>query len=286
MRLHIIEPCPELAPLLMHFLAVEYEACESRLPARVCPALMLATRGSGAVINPDGSRTVLPRFTLNGAIMSPRHAVAEPGTSGVFVMFRPGALQQALNVAPAQVSARSVDMYEVCDRSSVDAFLRRIDTAPSLPDCVDLLQEFLLSVCGSRKRSGIGAALAAAHHKVFFPVLQLAADFGIGERQLERKVQQAFGLSLRELRRIVRFGLTLPRLLQPSVGWGDLTSIAHESGYYDQAHMHRDFADLSGLPPLQLVQKIAGDDPAYWLYRIPQPEFNRLFIPARQNLSD
>lgn len=278
MRLHVFEPDPRLTHLLMHFLAVEYDGGESRLPARVSPALMLAVRGGGDIVQEDGTRLRHPRFTLNGATMTPRHTITDPGTLGIFVMFRPGVLQQALGVPAADITERSVEMREVVETDRVERFLRQLDETREVADCVRLFQEFLLPVLNLERRSGIGAALTAAHQKLFFPLVDLATYFGIGERQMERRVQQAFGLPLRDLRRIVRFGLTLPRLLRPSVAWGDLTGIAQESGYYDQAHMHREFVDLSGVAPIQLVQKIAGGDPAYWLYRIPQPDFNKLFI--------
>ncbi len=262
----------------MHFLAVEYEG-ESYLPARVSPALMLSVRGGNDVFDSDGTATRHPRFSLNGAVMSPRHTIADPGTLGIFVMFRPGVLQQVLGMSAAAITERSVPMRDVLDPCLVDGFLSRMDEERSVADYVRLLQEFLLSVLTLERKSGIGVALTKAHHKLFFPVVELATYFGIGERQLERRVQQAFGLPLRDLRRITRFGLTLPRLLAPSVAWGDLTRIAQESGYYDQAHMHREFVELSGIPPLHLVQKVAAGDPAYWVYRIGQPDFNKLFIP-------
>jgi len=279
-QLHVFEPDPRLAPLLMHFLAVEYDGGESRLPARVSPALMLAVRGGGDIIEADGRVTRHPRFTLNGAVMSPRHTRNDPGTIGIFVMFRPGALQQVLGMSAADITSRSISMSEVVDPLRVEQFFKQLDDERPIAKYVALLQEFLLANLKPEHKGGIAADFMAAHHKLFFPVVELASHFGIGVRQLERRVQQAFGLSLRDMRRIARFGLTLPRLLAPSVTWGDLTQIAHESSYYDQAHMYREFVELSGLSPIQLVQKITGDDPAFWLYRIRQPDFNKLFIPV------
>lgn len=280
MQLHVFAPDPRLAPVLMHFLVVEYEGGESYLPARVSPALMLAVRGGGDIFEADGSLTRHPRFTLNGAVMSPRHTRNDPGTIGIFVMFRPGALHQVWGVSAADITSRSVPVSDVVDPALVEQFLRSLDADLAIADYVRLLQEFLLATFNPRPKAGVAATFMAAHQKLFFPVVELASHFGIGARQLERRVQQAFGLPLRDLRRIARFGLTLPKLLAPSVAWGDLTQIAQEAGYYDQAHMYREFVELSGLSPIQLVQKIAGDDPAYWLYRIRQPDFNKLFIPV------
>ena len=279
MKLPVFAPDRRLADLLMHILVVEQDGGESRLPTRVCPALMLSIRG-GAIVEADKSLSRTPRFMVGGASMTPRHTVADSGSLGIVVMFRPGGLQQALGVAAPDVTGSVVPLQAIVGEEDVDHFLRQVDQPRSIGEYVELLQHFLLSLHSPKRKGGIASALTEEHRKLFSPVAQLAARFGIGERQFERKVMQSFGLPLRDLRRIARFGLTLPRLIGADVGWGNLTRIAHEAGYYDQAHMHRDFSELSGLPPLPLVQKIASDDPAYWLYQIPQPDFNRLFIPA------
>lgn len=280
MQFQIIAPTAALARELMHFLAIEHPGGDSHLPARVCPALTLTVRGSGGVMQPDGTLLRYPRFMLGGATMSPRHVVNESGTLSIFVMFRPGALQQVLGIAANEITSRVLDMRDVVDAAQVDRFLHQLDQDRPVTEYVNLLQDFLRSVFHLDDRQSLGTTLAAEYRKLFSPAIDIAAEFNISERQLERKVLQAFGLPLRDMRRIVRFGLTLPKLLEPSVAWGDLTRIAQECGYFDQAHMHRDFTDLAGLAPMELVRRIQGDDPAYWMYRIPQPDFNRLYIPA------
>ena len=280
MRSQVIAPAPALTPVLMRFLAIEHTGGNSHLPARVCPALTLTVRGSGGVMKPAGTLLHYPRFMLGGATMSPRHVVNEPGTLSIFVMFRPGALQQVLGIAANEITSRVLDMREVVDTEQVDRFLHQLDQERPVTECINLLQDFLLSVFHLDDKQSLGTTLAAEYRKLFSPAVDIASEFNISERQLERKVLQAFGLPLRDMRRIVRFGLTLPKLLDPALAWGDLTDIAQECGYFDQAHMHRDFTELGGLAPMELVRQIRGDDPAYWMYRIPQPDFNRLYIPA------
>ena len=108
--------------------------------------------------------------------------------------------------------------------------------------------------------------------------------FGIGERQLERRMREAFGVNLRDARRVVRFGWSLLHIIGMPVGWGDLTRIAHDSGYYDQAHMHKEYLDLAGISPIALLQKIASNDPAYWLYRLSEQDTKKLFLPVARKL--
>ena len=42
--------------------------------------------------------------------------------------------------------------------------------------------------------------------------------------------------------------------------------------------MVRDFRELAGLAPAQLLARAAGSDPAYWVYRIAPDDFDKLFF--------
>ncbi|MEU5659977.1 helix-turn-helix domain-containing protein [Streptomyces sp. NPDC047737] len=77
----------------------------------------------------------------------------------------------------------------------------------------------------------------------------LAAATGRGSRRLQVLFREQIGLPPQTVNRILRFqrALTLPP--------GACRSLADRAamcGYYDQAHMSRDFRDLAGLTPAQL----------------------------------
>ncbi len=92
-------------------------------------------------------------------------------------------------------------------------------------------------------------------------------------------MRQSFGVSLRDLRRMTRFGHALARMVSGPLARGDLTRIAHDFGFYDQAHMDREFVDFAGMAPTRLLGATAGEDPAYWVYRFDRRDFGRLFLP-------
>ncbi|MFZ6743144.1 helix-turn-helix domain-containing protein [Undibacterium sp. JH2W] len=269
---------PKLSPLLMHIMTVELDDCEVFLPATLCPAIMLFAHGGGKVIQDDQSELQAERFFLRGPMMEPVHVRYQPKTLSLAVCFRPGMLQQAMGINVAEIAGNALAFHELVNAERVQTFLRELDGLNDKATIVALFQDFLLEVLDHRPRSTIGAAFLAAHKKIFFPLLELSDFFGIGQRQLERRVRENFGVTLRDVRRIVRFGFSLPHIIKPNVTWGDLTQIAHDTGYYDQAHMHREYVELAGIPPAQLRQKISARDPAYWIYLIPDEDFNKLFL--------
>ncbi|MFD5617575.1 helix-turn-helix domain-containing protein [Streptomyces yangpuensis] len=78
---------------------------------------------------------------------------------------------------------------------------------------------------------------------------ELAAATGRGSRRLQVLFGEQIGLPPQTVSRILRFqrALTLP-----SGACRSLADRATLCGYYDQAHMSRDFRDLAGLTPAQL----------------------------------
>jgi transcriptional regulator GlxA family with amidase domain len=78
-------------------------------------------------------------------------------------------------------------------------------------------------------------------------VSQLADKLNIHRRNLERRFETAVGMSPKQLSRIVRLQSTLKLLEQKK--YSNLTSLAYESGYYDQAHFIKDFREFTGISP-------------------------------------
>jgi AraC-like DNA-binding protein len=75
----------------------------------------------------------------------------------------------------------------------------------------------------------------------------LARGLGTTARTLERRVLDATGLSPRALRAVLRFRRVFRRLdRSPAGSWA---RVAVESGYYDQAHMIREFRRFAGVAP-------------------------------------
>jgi AraC-like DNA-binding protein len=101
--------------------------------------------------------------------------------------------------------------------------------------------------------------LHAAHGNV--PIAALAAEVGWSRRHLVDRFRAQAGLPPKTLARVLRFEELLRRL--PT---GPLAETAAACGYYDQAHMNRDFREFAGTTP--------GD----WLARFPSVQYP--WVPA------
>jgi AraC-like DNA-binding protein len=86
-------------------------------------------------------------------------------------------------------------------------------------------------------------------------VADLAAETGWSPRYLGEQFRAETGLSPKTGARVIRFDRARRRLLrQPAEGGRvGLAQLAADCGYYDQAHLAREFRDLAGCPPSALL---------------------------------
>jgi AraC-like DNA-binding protein len=80
---------------------------------------------------------------------------------------------------------------------------------------------------------------------------RVARDLNVSLRQLERRFQRMVGLPPKRFCRLRRFQQVFRSLEETGGQWAET---ALECGYYDQAHLVRDFRELAGQAPLALVQ--------------------------------
>jgi AraC-like DNA-binding protein len=86
-------------------------------------------------------------------------------------------------------------------------------------------------------------------------VRELAERTGYSRQHLGRRFRAEFGLGPKLAARVIRFdrARTMLQSLPPDVSVAD---VAAACGYYDQAHLHRDVADLAGCTPRELLADI------------------------------
>ncbi|MCW3065793.1 MAG: Helix-turn-helix, AraC domain protein [Solirubrobacterales bacterium] len=97
--------------------------------------------------------------------------------------------------------------------------------------------------------------LEATHGRV--GIGALAGELGCSHRHLTVRFREQIGLPPKTLARVLRFhrviGLTA-REERPR--WAE---IAYECGYYDQAHLNRDFREFAGTTPTGFVERLLPD---------------------------
>jgi AraC-like DNA-binding protein len=84
---------------------------------------------------------------------------------------------------------------------------------------------------------------------------------GWSPRRLHREMTETCGYGAKTLQRIVRLQRTLRLARQRALAHRrpTLAMLALDAGYADQAHMTRDFRDLTGYTPRELLARSRAD---------------------------
>jgi AraC-like DNA-binding protein len=105
-----------------------------------------------------------------------------------------------------------------------------------------------------------GIAAIERHHGTL-SVRELSSHIGISQNHLGTQFKRVAGSSVKELARLYRFEHVLRSVNPPqAVDW---MQIAHQSGYYDQSHLNKDFAAFTGYSPtayLSLRRRVYTED--------------------------
>jgi AraC-like DNA-binding protein len=85
---------------------------------------------------------------------------------------------------------------------------------------------------------------------------QLVSDAGLSERHFRRACLERAGVSPKYLRRILRFRKAAERIrvMTASAAQPSWAQFAAACGYYDQAHLIRDFQEFAGATPGRFLQ--------------------------------
>lgn len=185
---------------------------------------------------------------------------SRPGTVCLDLKLRPLGAYTLLGTSMHEISGRVVDFGDVFGRvgSEIVDSLREI---ASWPARFERLDQFL----ASRTRSGPRPAPAISHawRRIVatngqLRIDALADEIGWSPRYLIAGFREQVGLPPKTVARLVRFSHVLRLQRQSKLRWAHA---AARSGYFDQAHLHRDFRLFTGRPPAAFLRLLREQTP-------------------------
>ena len=212
-----------------------------------------------------GQRPRRYRAVLSGLQASAALIAHDGYQEGVAIELRPLACRAVFGLPARALWNTSVELDEVVDGVGRELAERLHDTA-DWSARFDACDDVLLRLLATRRRSGRGTgaepALAAAWSALersggTLGVASLADHVGWSRQHLRTRFVDEVGLAPKLAGRVMRVERARQLLLGPAaVGDSEgsrLADIAVRCGYYDQAHLTREFVDLIGCPPGQLL---------------------------------
>jgi AraC-like DNA-binding protein len=189
----------------------------------------------------DGQWVAQPRCFLAGQLEGPLLLRTSGAASILGIRFRPQGAGQLLGIPMQELTG---SMTPLGDLPCGPGGLREVSNAGSVAE----LEAAVLKLEKGAEDRLVDEAVRQLMAPVVDPqgardVGNLAARLGVSTRQLERRFKARVGLSPKRFARIQRFQSVFQRMGDDGAGWVDL---AIACGYYDQAHLVRDFRDFSG----------------------------------------
>jgi AraC-like DNA-binding protein len=205
--------------------------------------------------HPDPAQSPGEFGTLLGGLHSSPALITHDGAqSGIQVALRPLGARALLGLPAGELA--NLDLPAETVLGGVCAELRdRIRTAPRWPERFAILDEILCRLALAAPTADIPAEVGWAWRRLLrtggaLRVSDLAAGTGWSGRHLTSRFRAEIGLTPKAAARVVRFDRAR-KLLVTRVGDCRLADLAVDCGYFDQAHLAREFRALAGCPPSQ-----------------------------------
>jgi AraC-like DNA-binding protein len=182
--------------------------------------------------------------------------VAAEGTANCLqVDFTPIGAHLFFGVPMHELTNRVVDVDDLLGRDG--NLVARLEAASTWKMRFELLDDVIAVRVSAARRPApeiVWAWRALEHTNGAVPVGRLAELVGRSRRYLVARFREQLGLSPKTFARVVRFSRAV-RLIHGSKR-RSFVDLAHECGYFDQAHMIREFREFAGTTPVEFAGRV------------------------------
>ena len=197
----------------------------------------------------NGKSIIQPRCFVIGQLTRPLE-IAPTGATGIFsVRFHPWGFEPFAGIPIKSMENTAVSLEKLFGKDGRE-IEEEILNANSAPERIKLIETFLFSRLTDAQtidrivRSTVETILTVDAQ---LSVDKLSRQININRRQLERRFSSAIGLGPKQIQKIIRLQATLKILLNKN--FRNLTDLAYQGEYYDQAHFIKDFKEFTGITP-------------------------------------
>lgn len=228
-----------MQPYIEGFRIIESEELIiNRVLPGIAPVLALRLKGSVSAEN-EG----LPEFLISGLRKTPRLIQYNAGTANLLIIFKEGGVNAFFNIPANELFNESISLDNLVDISILED---QLGAAQNYAQCMAIAEKFLLQQL--KNASSDPLILAATeqikHRQGQLSITQLASSLYISQDAFEKRFRKVIGATPKQFATLVRMQ-AIVKTPQPT----DLTHLALEAGYFDQAHFNKAFKQFTGLTP-------------------------------------
>ena len=202
----------------------------------------------------NGREERLTDFHVTGQRSKPVRLRAMGRTGIIIVKFHPWGLQPFVKSPINEFTDTLCDIDLLISPNLVSEYKDRIYNTPDPNGKAFLIQHMLLGILDERKKDDliIEAVKRINITQGAISIEQLSRELYISRRQLARRFLNVVGINAKKFSNIIRFQKAL---LYQKKGIPTM-DIIHKLGYYDQAHMIREFNAFADFTPEFVASKV------------------------------
>ncbi|AOZ49295.1 hypothetical protein BKX93_04290 [Chromobacterium vaccinii] len=251
----ILPPPLSLSGIVRYFHIEHADGGVLRMPAMPFPYLGVLLSGDSCAER-GGERMASPRSFAVGALSRPISLRISAGAVFASAPLRLGQLQTLFGIASHELTDQIWPLDALIGRAEEEALFDSLRPGDGAGQWVEALSAWIMRRLARREPPGGFDHWRLPAASLFLDSRTLAEQSSLSTRQFERRFLARYGQPLRDMRRMARFMRAMGGMILGQAG--SMADLALDCGYFDQAHLSRDFKLLSGFSPREFAQGLHG----------------------------
>lgn len=196
----------------------------------------------------------LPGAIVSGCYSAPFEFDTRAHASVVGVHFKPGGAAAFLRVAPGELADTHVALEDLWGRSAIE-LREQLCGAPNVQERFRILERALRGrlALGREPRNAVAYTVGELERPKV-DVGRVTRELGLSRRRMIEIFTEDVGMTPKRYARVRRFQRALTMATaSPSPPWA---AVALSCGYFDQAHLCREWGELTGVSPSALIASL------------------------------
>lgn len=263
-RLERIErdPHPALDGIVRRYCGYEHDGTGPARRREVAQDQVTLILGWGPPLQVGGPSQPAADYGCFVAALTDTYAITEESGSlrGIQIDLSPLGAHMLFGIAMHELSQHLVVPLEDVLGAELDGLLERLAPAPSWRARFTILDSYIARRLERARPPSPDVAWAwrrLAETGGLIPVATLAHELGCSRRHLSSRFREQVGPGPKTAARLLRFQRAV-RLLERDDG-RRFAEIAQRCGFYDQAHLNREFRELAGATPTEHIARLLPD---------------------------
>ncbi|MFN6945031.1 MAG: DUF6597 domain-containing transcriptional factor [Cytophagaceae bacterium] len=254
MNYQTFQPHPDLEALVKCYwileIPAEFDAPKQRIIPDGCIEMAFILGNDIKRYTSETDFIIQPRAMVLGQTIEPFFIEPTGYVNTFAIRFYPYGFANFITAPIKNLANKETPLKLLFGNKESEELENKISQAKSTEERISIIETFLLATLNSKMtidkivKTTIDALLSTNGNS---PINSVVKDDSSKRRQLERKFLKQIGISPKQLGKVIRLQAALKILLNNKDE--NLTNIAYESAYYDQAHFIRDFKEFTGTTP-------------------------------------